>query len=244
VVNSSIHDFGRDGILVNGAAERANINNNFITGIGPSTGANQFGVFLAEGATRQVIGNYIAQGNCGSISITNCYPLRSEGVVLRAVGDSVVVANNVISDVQAGVFVNDATGPRVVGNTVSSVDALDGIHIQGSISGTYTANRIFHVGPFTTETSNDEAGCGVNDISGSGSSCNYIAFNSINDAYCGVGYVSTDSVGANVFFNVLYLTLNGDNNPQHSRRRPTRPVRIFERVPSGALSGSPAEPRP
>jgi Periplasmic copper-binding protein (NosD) len=142
-----------------------------------------------------------------------CVPLRSEGVVLRAVGDSVVVANNFISDVQAGVFVNGATGPQVVGNTVSSVDALDGIHILGSISGTYTANRIFHVGPFTTDTSNDKAGCGVNVVSGTGSSGNYIAFNSINDAFCGVGYVSTDSVGANVFFNVLYLTLNGDNYP-------------------------------
>ena len=40
VANSSIHDFGRDAILVNGAAESANVNNNFITDLGPITGVN------------------------------------------------------------------------------------------------------------------------------------------------------------------------------------------------------------
>jgi hypothetical protein len=213
VENSSIHDFGRDAVIVNGAAESANVNNNFITGIGPSTGVNQFGVFLAEGATGQVVGNFITQGNCGSISIANCFGLRSEGVVLRAVGNGVVVANNVISNVQAGVFVNGATYPQVIKNTVDSVDALDGIHIQGSVSGLYTGNRVAHVGPFTTDTSNDEEGCGLNDISGTNSSGNEIVANWINDAYCGVGYVSTDRVDANIFLNVLYLTLNGDNYP-------------------------------
>jgi parallel beta-helix repeat protein len=58
------------------------------------------------------------------------------------------VANNVISDVQAGVFVNGATRPQVTGNTVSSVDALNGIHIPGSISGTYAGT-----GSFTSDLS-------------------------------------------------------------------------------------------
>jgi hypothetical protein len=213
VENTSIHDFGRDAILVNGAAESANITGNFITGIGPSTGVNQFGIFLAEGVTGQIIGNYITQGNCGALSVNACVGLRSEGVVLRAVGNGVVVANNVISDVQAGIFVNGAAQPQVIGNTITSVDALDGIHIQGSVSGFYTGNRVTHVGPFAIAISNDEGGCGLNDISGTGSSGNNILANLINDAYCGVGYVSTDHVDANRFLNVLYLTLNGDNYP-------------------------------
>ena len=213
VENSSFHNFGTDAVIVNGAAESANVSNNSITGIGPSTGVNQFGVFLAEGATGQVVGNYITQGNCGAISIPNCVSLRSEGVVLRAVGDGVVVANNVISNVQAGVFVNGATYPQVIGNTVTSVDAVDGIHIQGSVSGFYAGNRITNVGPFSATTASDERGCGLNDVSGSGSSGNYMMANSVSDAYCGVGYVSTDFVEANIFLNVLYLTLNDDNYP-------------------------------
>jgi parallel beta-helix repeat protein len=213
VQNSSIHDFGRDGILINGAAESAAIDGNSITGIGPSTGVNQFGVFLANGATGQVTGNNITQGNCGSIPISSCQPLRSEGVVLRSVGEGVVIANNVINNVQAGIFVNGATYPQIIGNMVSSVDAYDGIHIQASVSGFYAANRIFHVGPINTNTSDDEAGCGINDISGTGSSGNNIMGNWVNDAYCGVGYVSTDRVEENIFLNTLYEILNGDNYP-------------------------------
>ncbi len=37
--------------------------------------------------------------------------------------------------------------------------------------------------------------------------------NTVNDSYCGVGYVTTDVVGENGFLNVLYDTLNGDNYP-------------------------------
>lgn len=213
VQNTSIHDFGRNGILVNGSAESATISSNSITGIGPTSGVNQFGVFLANGATGQITGNNITQGNCGALSIASCQPLRSEGVVLRSAGDRVVIANNVINDVQAGIFVNGATSPQVIGNIVSSVDAYDGIHIQGSVSGLYAGNRILHVGPFTTDTSNNEAGCGINDISGTGSSGNNIMANWLNDAYCGVGYVTSDRVEANIFLNTLYETLNGDNYP-------------------------------
>jgi F-box protein 11 len=213
VRNTSIHDFGRNGILVVGSGERADIEGNSIAGIGPSTGVNQFGIFLANGATGRVTGNNITQGTCGAIAIPDCFNLRSEGVVLRAVGDGTIVSGNVISNVQAGVFVNGATNALVSDNTVSNVDALDGIHIQGSVLGRYTRNRVFHVGPLTTDTSNDEEGCGINDISGTGSSANTIAGNWINDAYCGVGYVTGDQVEENVFLNTLYETLNGDDYP-------------------------------
>lgn len=218
VRNSSIHDFGRNGVLVTGSGENANVNSNSIAGVGPSTGVNQFGVFVANGATGQITANNISQGTCGNIPIdesstTGCYSLRSEGVVLRSAGNGVLIAGNVITNVQSGIFVNGATKPIVSANTISNVDALDAIHMQGSVSGLYTANRIFHVGPFTTDTSNNEEGCGINDISGTGSSDNTIFGNWINDAYCGVAYVTSDRVNDNIFLNTLYETLNGDNYP-------------------------------
>ncbi len=213
VRNSSIHDFGRNAILVNGSGQSADIENNFITGIGPSTGANQFGIFLANGVTGLVNGNYIAQGNCGAIDISDCYNLRSEGVVLRAVGSGVLVEGNTISNVQSGVFVNGATNPNVINNVVSSVDALSGIHIQGSVNGLYLGNKISHVGPFTTDTSSDEEGCGLNSVSGTKNSGNTFQDNWVNDAYCGVAYVTSDVVLTNVYLNTLYETLNSDNYP-------------------------------
>jgi hypothetical protein len=68
VRNSSISDFSRSGILATGAGITVNIQNNWIAGIGPSTGVNQFGVFLANGAAGRLAGNTMTQGNCGSIA--------------------------------------------------------------------------------------------------------------------------------------------------------------------------------
>lgn len=204
VSNSSIHDFGRNGVLVIGAGETADINGNSIQGVGPSTGVNQFGVFLALGATGRVTGNHIVQGNCGTIPVLpNCFNLRSEGVVLRAAGPGVVIDGNFISNVQAGIFVNGAENESVTGNTITNVDALNGVQIQGSVFGLFAGNRIFHAGPLTDET------CGIADISGSGSSMNTITGNWVNDAYCGVSWLASDIVGTNVYLNTLYETLNG-----------------------------------
>jgi parallel beta-helix repeat protein len=213
VQGNSIHDFGRNGILINGAGQNATISANSISGVGPSLGVTQFGVFLANGAVGKITGNNITEGNCGPVSIAACSAIRSEGVVLRSVGPGVVISNNIISNVQAGVFVNGATNPQVTGNIVSSVDVYSGIHLQGSVGGVYSGNMIFHVGPLTTDTSTDEEGCGINDVSGTGSSANTIQLNWVNDAYCGIGYVTSDILNANYLMNTLYSTLNGDSYP-------------------------------
>ena len=213
VQNSSIHDFSRNAILAAGVGETVDIDSNSITGVGPSLGVNQFGVFLANGATGRITNNNITQGSCAAIPIPACFNLRSEGVVLRSSGDGVIIDGNTISNVQAGVFVNGASRASITRNTIVNVDALSGIHIQGSVSGLYIGNRIVHVGPFTLDTSTDEEGCGINDVSASGSSGNTILANTVNDAYCGVGYVTGDRVEANVFWNTLYETLNGDSYP-------------------------------
>jgi len=233
VWNSSIHDFSRNGILVMGLGETVDIENNTITGVGPSTGVNQFGIFLANGTVGKVVGNSISQGNCGAVDIPDCYNLRSEGVVLRAVGDGVLVDSNMISNVQAGVFVNGATHPHVTNNTVNNVDALSGIHLQGSVSGLYQGNRVFHVGPLTTDTSSDEEGCGVNDVSGTNSLANTIQGNLVNDAYCGVAYVSGDLPQGNIFRNTLYETLDSDFYPEAF----PSPVRPGQPSPSAANQG-------
>jgi len=213
VQNSSIHDFGRNGILVAGFGESVDISGNSINGIGPSTGVNQFGVFLANGATGQVTGNNITQGNCGELSTQRCFALRSAGVVLRAAGDGVRVAGNVINNVQSAVFVNGATNAQVMNNVISNVDAMSAIHIQQSVSGMFSGNRIFHVGPITMDASINQEGCGIYDVAGAGNSGNHIINNSVNDAYCGVAYITGDRVEANVFQNTLYETINADDYP-------------------------------
>jgi parallel beta-helix repeat protein len=203
----------RNGVLINGAGENATVSGNSITGIGPSTGANQFGVFLANGAIGQVTGNQITLGNCGALTVAACITVRSEGVVLRSAGSGVVIANNVISNVQDGVFVNGATSPQVTGNIISSVDALNGIQIQGSVGGLYAQNQVIHVGPINSAISAAGNGCGIQDITGTNSSMNTIQLNWVNDNYCGVAYVTSDILNPNFLMNTLYSTLNGDLFP-------------------------------
>src|SRR2546427_6722930 len=48
------------------------------TGLGPSTGINQFGIFLLNGAVGRVKDNIITEGACGTLSPTECFNLRSE----------------------------------------------------------------------------------------------------------------------------------------------------------------------
>jgi parallel beta-helix repeat protein len=215
VLNTSIHDFGRNGVLVNGAGETAYISSNSIQGIGPSTGVNQFGIFLANGATGEVTANTITQGNCGSIASTACVNQRSEGVVLRATGNDVLIQGNVISNVQYGIFVNGATTPIVTGNIIDNVD-FNGVQIQASVTGAYSANRISHILP--------GGPCGLADIAASGSSQNQFNYNWVNDADCGIGYLAGDTVGTgNLFFNTLYQTLELDDYTTTPLPPPTEP---------------------
>jgi len=218
ITGNSIHDFNRDGILVNGSGITAAVSGNTITGVGPSTGYHQFGVFIALGAVGQVARNIISQGNCGTIDINDCFNLRSEGVVLRAVGDGTVVDSNMISNVQSGIFINGGNQAQIINNVIKSVDALDGIDIQGTASGFFTnsviaGNVIAHVFPINATTSSNETGCGINEASGTGVAQNVIVDNTISDAFCAVAFVTADKVFGGVYSNTLYTTLNTDQFP-------------------------------
>src|SRR5947207_4264355 len=68
IEHNSIHDFQRDGIEVSNAGVNVEIEGNNISGLGPSTGINQFGIFLLNGAVGQVKDNVITEGACGTLS--------------------------------------------------------------------------------------------------------------------------------------------------------------------------------
>lgn len=215
---NTIHDFTRDGILAYGAGVKADIDRNTIAGAGPSAGTFQFGVFIANGAVGEVSQNMISQGNCGSIDFLDCVNVRSEGVVFRNVGDGSVVDGNIITNAQSGIFLNGANRARITNNVIMNIDALDGIDIQGTAAGHFTnsvisGNTISHVFPISSYSSINYAGCGINEYSGTGVAMNVLADNTVNDAYCGVAYVSADHVFSGMYLNTLYATLNEDLYP-------------------------------
>lgn len=215
---NSIHDFNRDGVLASGAGVTVDVSRNAIAGAGPSAGTFQFGVFIANGAVGHVTQNMLSQENCGSLSFTACVGVRSEGIVLRNVGDGTVVDSNFITNVQSGIFVNGGNQAHITNNTIMNVDAIDGIDIQGTAAGHFTnsqimGNTITHVFPISSYSSTSEGSCGINEYSGTGVATNVLANNTVNDAYCGVAYVSADHVFSGTYLNTLYATLNGDLYP-------------------------------
>jgi nitrous oxidase accessory protein NosD len=214
LLNNSIHDYQRDGMEVSNAGVSVEIENNNVSGLGPATGVNQFGIFLLNGAVGEIEGNIITEGSCGTLSSTDCYTLRSEGVVLRAVGDGVVVDHNVINHVQSGIFLNAVNKARVTNNLIGNIDALDGIDMQGTSNTLIDGNTVFSAVPVANLSE------GIFEAYGAGSAggmegYNEISNNSVNDAYCGVAFVATSHVSQGRYSNVLYPTLisNGNSGP-------------------------------
>jgi nitrous oxidase accessory protein NosD len=209
VENNSIHDFTKDGVQATNAGVTVKVEGNRIAGVGPSI-AFQFGVFIANGAVGLINGNIITEGPCGPLSFVDCFNARSEGVTLKSAGDGTVVSYNVITHAQSGIFINGGNDARISDNFISDIDALDGIDIEGTASGFFTNsrienNRVFNVTPLAP----NEA-CGVFEFSGTGVAGNTIAHNTVNDAYCGVGYVTADHVETGDYHNTLFTDINTD----------------------------------
>jgi nitrous oxidase accessory protein NosD len=211
VEHNSIHNFTRDGIQVIGSGVTARIEDNAISGVGPSTGVFQFGVFILNGAVGVIKRNVITEGLCGTVSISACFAARSEGVTLRAVGDGTVIDHNVITNAQSGIFINGANDARITDNLISNIDVLDGIDIQGTASGSFTNSRIDGNTIFNVVVlSIGNESCGVFESPGTGVSGNTISHTTVNDAYCGVAHVATDHVESGDYHNTLYTELNSD----------------------------------
>jgi parallel beta-helix repeat protein len=220
VANNSIHDYTRNGVLARGAGIVVTVNGNTISGIGPSVGVYQFGVFLENGPVGVIANNTITEGLCGALSLTDCKSARSEGVTLRSPGNGTVVENNVITNAQSGIFINGGSQMIIRNNTIRNIQGYDGIDIQGTASGSFTqsliqGNTIFNVTPI------GDYGCGIWEDSGTGVAGNLIDGTTVNDAYCGVAYVEADHVLPGDYNNALYLLLDTDANPTNPP--PTEP---------------------
>jgi nitrous oxidase accessory protein NosD len=209
IENNSIHDFTRDGIQAVNPGVTATIEENVISGVGPSGGVFQFGVFIVNGAVGRISRNVITEGLCGTLSITDCINARSEGITLRAVGDGTLIDRNVINDAQSGIFINAANQVRVTNNQISNIVGFDGIDLQGTSNSLIDGNIIFNALPLDNES------CGVFENTGPGSAGgleqqNKIFHTIVNDAYCGVVYVSTTDVDSGRYFNTLYTNVSSE----------------------------------
>jgi len=215
--HNSIHDFQRDGIEVTNAGISVEIRGNNISGLGPATGINQFGIFLLNGAVGEIEGNIITEGACGTLSATDCLNLRSEGVVLRGVGDGTVVDHNVINHVQSGIFLNMVNNAHITNNLIGNIDSLDGIDMESTSNSFVDSNTIFNATPLANLSE------GVFEAFGGSEGNNEISNNTVNDAYCGVAFVATSHVKEGRYSNVLYPLLLSNGQPGPPPTEPPLP---------------------
>jgi nitrous oxidase accessory protein NosD len=205
IENNSIHDFQRGGIIATNAGINATIQGNNVSGLGPATRINQFGIAMGAGAVGQIKSNIITEGNCGKLSPNHCSDAQSFGVVLHDPGDGAIVDNNVINHVQSGVFFNGGNRASITNNLIGNIDLLDGIDMLGASNSLVSGNTIFNATPLTNLSE------GVFEAFGGGEGNNTISNNTVNDAYCGVAFVATSHVTNNKYFNVLYPELATPN---------------------------------
>jgi nitrous oxidase accessory protein NosD len=210
IKHNSIHDYTRDGVFVMGSGVMVRIEDNSISGVGPSGGTFQFGVFVLNGAVGQINHNVITEGLCGTLSLTDCINTRSEGITLRLVGDGTEVSNNVITDAQSGIFVNGVNRIQITNNLISNIVGFDGIDLQGTSNSLIDSNTIFNTVPVA------DLSCGVYESPGAGTAGgteenNQISHTTVNDAYCGVAHVASTQVEFGKYANTLYTELASDS---------------------------------
>jgi len=202
VEHNSIRDFTQGGVQATNTGVLVKVEGNHIAGVGPSI-PDQFGISISQGAAGQIKGNFITLGSCRKLSYTACLSVGSVGITLSEIVDGSVVDHNVVSDAQSGIEIS-GNKIQVTNNLISNIDLFDGIDLGLVSNSLIDGNTIFNVTPLSNES------CGVYEISGAGIVGNTISNTTVNDAYCGVLYITVDQVGPGNYYNTLYTTLNGD----------------------------------
>jgi hypothetical protein len=163
IEDSSVHDYDKNGITVDGSGTTATISGNYVVGIGATPLIAQNGIQVSDGATGKVSSNtvtddvYVNPSDCSSNG--SCY--SASGILLYDTGGSasnqVTVSGNTVSNTQGAIVaVGDSNGTAdynsVSTNKVTSTPAiavtgytylLDGIDLCSN-NNTATGNTVFY----------------------------------------------------------------------------------------------------
>ena len=181
VKSSSIHDYQKNGITANEVGTQVQIEDNVVTGVGPTTGAAQNGIQIGFGAGGSITKNTVANHiwlPCVSVDI--CEAAGIDILVFES--DGVSVEQNVAGISQTGIAIaaNHAT---VTQNQVFDTLIFDGVALPGNDNAA-TDNSITH---------SDRAGVSIDGNN------NNVRRNRINEAAFGVLKVA-GSTGNIIFF--------------------------------------------
>jgi parallel beta-helix repeat protein len=227
IENSSVHNFQKNGITVDGSGTVATVLGNYVVGQGATPVIAQNGIQVSDGANGKVTNNtvtddvYVNPSDCSTTTPPSC--CSASGILLYDSGGSMAsgltISGNVVSNTQGGiVLVADSSGTAdyntLTSNKVTTTLAagpylLDGIDLCGSHN-TANMNNVFnssgsgiHIDSSCTE-SDGQSG---NDTT--------LTTNTINEACAGVltGNGTGNSVSGTLTFNVGETSSAGDSCP-------------------------------
>jgi nitrous oxidase accessory protein NosD len=183
---TSIHDFQKNGITANEVGTEVFVRGNFVTGLGPTTGAAQNGIQVGFGATGFVTGNTVSNtiySPCTAVA--TCTNVATN--ILIEQSDGVTVVNNTVSVSQVGIFV-DANSAEIAANQSSGNYVFDGIRLEGNSNRagrntvfTSGESGIFLDGNNNVVRNNSITDAAIGILKTTGSTGNLIQFNSIFD---------------------------------------------------------------
>jgi parallel beta-helix repeat protein len=133
IAENNVYDYQKSGIIVNDAGTSASIENNVVTGLGPSTVIAQIGIQLFEGSGK-ILNNTVAYNiysPCLAATPSGC-PFAAANILVQGAGNNTHVTGNSARASNVGIYVQGAA--ILQQNTVSGAFPLDGIDLVGNAS--------------------------------------------------------------------------------------------------------------
>jgi hypothetical protein len=228
IENSSVHDYDKNGITVDGTGTTATITGNYVVGIGATAATAQNGIQVSDGANGSVKNNTVTDDvyTGGTYSASGILLYDSGGTNAQ----NLIVSGNTISNTQGAVVAfsdptyatygvgdyNNVSGNKITASPAAGSFLIDGIDLCSN-NNKATSNTIFN-----------SSGSGVHIDSqcteGSGTSGNgtTVSTNTINEACAGVltGSGTGNTESGNITYNVVQVTQAGDSCPLGLPGRP------------------------
>ncbi len=206
IMDNSVDGYQKNGITANEPGSNVSINENAVSGLGPTTGAAQNGIQIGFGAQGRITNNAVADNVYSPCeSVANC-PANATGILVYQ-SDRVRVERNTVASSQVGIFIAANKG-TIAGNTVFHSVALDGIALVGN-GNSVSTNDI---------SSSDDAAVYIQGNN------NTVFDNEFTGAAFGIFKIS-GSTGTNHYANQYYATVVRVQDPAPARSLTPAPSR-------------------
>jgi hypothetical protein len=208
LTNNSIHGYQKSGITADGSGTNVRIQNNFVTGQGPTTGAPATGIEVSDGASGSVTGNTVLDNVFSGefYASYGIYIYTSQGITIsnNSLGSNQISIATVTDPTEPSLHNPNGTSDRttITNNEITNTGVGDGIDACSNYNN-ITGNTITNSFVSAVHLDSLCEGTGQN---------NAVTLNTINDACAGVLQGgSPNLVAFNSTHNVQAEVLAGDS---------------------------------